>query len=102
MKKKNFLQKFLALLIIYYPQIHLIKAHNSLDFSRLNGRISENAKSGGFREPFLPEVDLKTSSAVNFPKRHPDFGGLETNQRHETQTRNFFFICPSTYKLNTV
>ena len=28
-----------------------------------------------------PKSDFKTSSTVNFPKKHPDFGGLETNQR---------------------
>ena len=29
---------------------------------------------------------LKLCSTVNLPKRHPDFGGLETNQRHKVQT----------------
>ena len=37
-------------------------------------------------ELFLPENDFQTSFAVNFPKNHPDFGGLETNQRLEIQT----------------
>ena len=41
------------------------------------------SKKGGFRELFLPKNDFKTCSAVNFQKKHVDFGGLETNQRHE-------------------
>ena len=41
-------------------------------------------KTGGFRELFLSENDFKTSSTVNFQK-HPDFGGLEINQRHKVQ-----------------
>ena len=32
---------------------------------------------------FLPENDFKTCSTVSFPKSHPDFGDLETNERHE-------------------
>ena len=35
---------------------------------------------------FLAENDFKTSSAVDFPKKRPDFGDLEANQRHEPQT----------------
>ena len=46
----------------------------------------ENQKTGGSRELLLPENDFQTSSAVNFQKKHPDFGGLETNWRHEIQT----------------
>ena len=42
--------------------------------------ISQNPKKEGFRELFLL---FKTCSAVNFPKKHADFGGLETNPRHE-------------------
>ena len=34
---------------------------------------------------FLAENDFKTSSAVDFPRKRPDFGDLETNQRHEPQ-----------------
>ena len=43
-------------------------------------------------ELFLPESDFKTSFEVNFTKKHPDFGGLETSQRHETQTIIFFHM----------
>ena len=43
-------------------------------------------KTEGYRELFLPENDFQTSPVVNFPKKHPDFGGLETNPRHEIQT----------------
>ena len=69
------------------------QALNCLDSSRPNGRISQNLKTG-FRDLFLPENNFKTCSIVNFLKMHPDFGGLETNQRHEPQTR-FCFICRS-------
>ena len=49
---------------------------------RSYGRLLENPKTGASRDLFLPESDFKTSSTVNVPKTHPDFGGLETNQRH--------------------
>ena len=82
MKKKFFWQKFLAFLNVYYPKTHLIKALYSLDSSRSYGRLLENPKIGACRDLFLPESDIKTSSAVNFPKKHPDFGDLEIYQRH--------------------
>ena len=50
----------------------------------------KNKKTGGFREAFLPETDFQNSSAVNLTKKRPEFGGLETKQRHETQTLLFF------------
>ena len=81
MQKKVFWQKFFAFLNIYYPQTHLNKALNSLHSPRPNGRLSQNPKIGGFREMFVPENDFTIYSTVNFPKKHPDFGGLETNQR---------------------
>ena len=34
-------------------------------------------------ELFLPEKDFQISSRKFFPKKHPDFRGLETNQRPE-------------------
>ena len=79
-RKKKFRRKFLAFLNVYYSKTHLIKALNSLDSSRPNGKLSQHPKTGGFRELFLPESDFKTSSAVNFPKKHPDFGGLDTQK----------------------
>ena len=63
-----------------------MKALNSLDSSKPYEKLLENLKIGGFRELFLPENDFRTSSAKNFPKKYLDFGGLETNQRHENQT----------------
>ena len=84
--KKTFWLKFFAFLNVYYPKTHLIKALSSLDSSRTNGRISKNPKTVEFRELFLPENSFKTCSTVNFPKEHLDFGGLETNRRHEIQT----------------
>ena len=92
----------MTFLNICYPQTRLIKALTSVDSSRPNGRLSQNRKTGDIGELFLPENDFKTSSAVNFPKKHPDFGGLEMNQRHETQARMFFFICPSICELDTI
>ena len=83
-RTKEFLVEIFGILNVCYPKTHLIKALYSLDSSRPNGRLSQNPKTGGFRELFLPENDFKTCSTVNFPKKHPDFGGLETN--HEIQT----------------
>ena len=47
-------------------------------------------KTEGPRELVLPENDFKACSAVNFPNKHPDFGGLETNQRHMKFKLKFF------------
>ena len=55
--------------------------------------------TGGARELFVPENDFKAFSAVKLPKKHPDCGGLKTNQRHEIQT---FFLWSSIYKLNII
>ena len=77
---KKFRQKYFAFLNVYYPKTYLIKVLNSLYTSRLNGRLSQNPKTGGFRDLFLPENDFKTCSTVDFPKKHLDFGGLDTNQ----------------------
>ena len=66
-KKKNW-QKFSALLNIYYPKTHPVKTLNSFSSSRPDGRPSQNPKTGGFMELFLPENDFKTCSTVNFPK----------------------------------
>ena len=71
--------------------------HNSVDSPRLYGRLLETQKTGSSRELFLPENDCWTSSTKKFPKEHPDFGGLETNRRHEIQTW-FLFTCSSTYE----
>ena len=76
----------MAFLNVCYPETHLIKALYSLDSSRTNRRLPHTLKTGGFRELFLPGNDFKTCSTVNFPKKHPDFGGLKTNQRHEIGT----------------
>ena len=65
-KRKKKQQELFTFLNAYYPKIHLIKALNSLDSSWPNGRLSENSKTGDFRELFLPKNDFKTCSAVNF------------------------------------
>ena len=82
-RKKKCWQNFFAFLNAYYPKTQLIKALNSLDSSRPHGKLLESPKIGSFRELFLPQNDFKTCSAVNFPNNYPDFGGRETNQRHE-------------------
>ena len=76
------------------PKTYPIKALYSIDSSISYGRLLENPKTGASRDLFLPEIDFKTSSAVNFPKKkkRQDFGGLKMNQRHETQTRIFFHM----------
>ena len=51
----------------------------------------ENQKTSS-RELFLPENDFQNSSIVNFPKQHPEFEGLEINQRHEIQTWIFLHM----------
>ena len=78
-KKKKMGRIFFAVLNVYYPKTNLIKALNSLDSSRPNGRLSQNPKARGFRELFLSKNDCNTCSAVNFPKKYTDFGGQETN-----------------------
>ena len=50
----------MAFLNVYYPKTNLMKALNSLVSSRSNGRLSQNPKTGNFREFFLPENDFKT------------------------------------------
>ena len=82
--KRYCLTKFLEFLNAYYPKTQLNKALNSIDSSGPYGRLLVNPKTGASRELFLPENDFKTSSAVSFPRKHPDFGGLETNERHKT------------------
>ena len=83
---KKFPLKLFAFLNVYYTKTDLIKALNSLDSSQPNRRLLQNPKTKGFRELFLPENDFKTCSTENFPKKHSDFGGLETNRRQEIQT----------------
>ena len=84
--KQNCWQKFIVFLNARYSKTHLLKALNSLDSSRTYGRLSENQKTGGSRELFLPENDFRTRSTKNSLKNHLDFGELETNQRHEIQS----------------
>ena len=81
--KKTFSAEIFGIFECLLPQNPSNQSSYSIDSSRPNGRLSHNPKTGSFRELFLPENDFKTCSAVNFPKKHPDFGGLETNQRHK-------------------
>ena len=99
-KKKNLLaEMFCILQDLLTQKTQLIKALHSLDSSRPYERLLENPKTEGSRELFLLENNSKTCYTGNFLKKHPDFGGLETNQRHEIQVF-IFFTCSSTYELN--
>ena len=82
-KKKNWQQKIFSIFEDFYHQTHLIKSLNTFDSSRPYGKLLENQKTGGSKELFLHENDFQNSSTKNITKKHPDFGGLETNQRHE-------------------
>ena len=84
-KKQTCWQKCSAFSNICYPKTQLIKAFHSLDSSRPHGRLSENWKTEGPRELFLPENDIGTCYTVNFLKKHPGFGDLETKPRHKNQ-----------------
>ena len=75
-----------AFLNAYYPKTRIIQSLNSLESSRPYGRLLENQKTWGSKELFLPEYGFQNSSTNIFPKRHSNFGGQETNQRHEIQT----------------
>ena len=91
-KKKN-QQKFLN---TWYPKMHLIKALNSFDSSRPNGRLSQNPKTGDFTST---QKWFQNLLCIKFSKKHPDFGDLKTNWRHEIQAW-IFFTCLST--LNSI
>ena len=94
-------ENFLCIFECLLTQNPTNKAVNSLDSSRTYGWVLENPAARGSRELFLPANDFKTCYAAGFPKKLPDFGGLETKQRHELQTW-FFFTCPSTHELNVI
>ena len=61
----------------------LIQSLNSLNSSRSYRRLLENQKTGGSEELFLPKSDFQNRYTNFFLKKHPDSGGLETNQRLE-------------------
>ena len=79
-------RKWFAFLNASYTKTSLIKSLISLDFSRPYRKLLENQKARGLKELFLPENDFQNISTENFPKKHPNFGGLETSWRYETQT----------------
>ena len=92
-KKKNLLaEMFCILQDLLTQKTQLIKALHSLDSSRPYERLLENPKTEGSRELFLPENDFKTCYTLNFIKKHPDSGGLETNQRPGSRTLIFFHM----------
>ena len=61
-------EKFLTFLNVYYPKNPSNQSSKLSWFSRPNGRLSQNPKTGGFRVSFVPENDFKTCPTVNFPK----------------------------------
>ena len=71
--QKKFRQKYFAFLNVYYPKTYLIKVLNCLYTSRLNGRLSQNPKTGGFRGLFLPENDFKNLLHGRFSKKTSGF-----------------------------
>ena len=77
-KHKKFWQKFLHFCMPINQKTQLIKALTSIDSSRSYRRLPQNPKTGGFRGLCLPKNDFKTCSTLNFLKKHPDFGGLES------------------------
>ena len=64
----KFLAEILRIFECLLPQNLSNQSSTLLDSSRPNGRLSQNQKTRGFRELFLPENDFKTCSTVNFPK----------------------------------
>ena len=74
-QKKNLLAESFAFLNANKPKTQLIKVLNSIDSSRSYGRLSQNSKTGGFRELFLPENDFETCSTVDFQKNIQIFEG---------------------------
>ena len=91
-RNKKFSTEIVGIFECLLPRNPSYQSSLLFDFSRSYGRLLDNPKTGASRDLFLPENDFKTNSAVNFPKKHPDVRGLETNQRHETQTRIFFHM----------
>ena len=77
-KKKNICKKFLAFLNVYYAKTHLIKALLILQDQMEHYHKIQKREAFGDTS--------KTCSVVNFPEKYTDFGGLETNRRHEIQT----------------
>ena len=67
-KKKRMLTEIFGFFEYLLTQTQLTKIHNSLDFSRSYGRLSENPKRWGSKELFLPESNFKTCSSVNSTK----------------------------------
>ena len=84
--KKKLLAEIFEFLNVYYSEIHLIKALNSLDSSKPHNWLLKIQKIGGSRKLFMPENDFQTCFKVNFSKKYPDFGGLKTNRPE------FFFL----------
>ena len=72
-KHKKFWPIFFAFLNACKPKTQQIKALNFIDSSRSYGRLSQNPKTGGFRELLLAENGFKTCSTVNFAKKTSRF-----------------------------
>ena len=90
-KKKNLLAKIFCIFQHLLTQ-NPTNQGSSLSWSFQTIWLLENPKTEGSRELFLPENDFKTCYTLNFIKKHPDSGGLETNQRPGSQTLIFFHM----------
>ena len=99
-KQKNCWQKFSVFLNDYKNKNQLIKTLNSFYLLRSYERLSQNQKTGDFRELFLSQNDFKTCCTVNLSRKHPDFGDVETNQRYKIQT--FIFLSHALLHMNSV
>ena len=100
-KKKEIVSRnFFAFLNASYPKTLLMKSLNSLDSSRPYGRLLKNKKAGCSKELLLPKYNFQNSSTKIFPKKHSDFGGLETKRRHKIQT--WFFCTHPILHMNSI
>ena len=84
--KKIFSRKFFAFLNVFYAQNPANPISQLFRFFQIIWKTVRNQKTGGSKELFLPKSDFQNRSTKFFLKKHPDFGGLETNQRLEIQT----------------
>ena len=69
MKSTLVSRRCLASLNTSYTKTDLIKSINSLDSSRIYGRMLENQKAQCFKDRFLPENDFQNSS-TEIPKNN--------------------------------
>ena len=89
-KQKNCWQKFSVFLNDYKNKNQLIKTLNSFCLFRSYERLSQNQKTGDFRELFLSQNDFKTCCTVNFSRNYPDLETRKPNK--DIKFRLEFFL----------